>query len=395
LLFEGFVHVLSSPAVTLLLAAAAATASFAAWFFHRRFKRLEDALRGSQSEGQLLGESLDTRTIVARACEAAERIAPVSRFTLFVVDETHRVGQVWASRAGAGGTLEPPEIESDNPYLGSPVLADRVHDLAAAETDRSLAPKDLVFDGRLRRHLRLPLLSGDRLVAHAELTFAEPVGADRLAQVRLWTQRLTASLHAARNWKLAVTDPLSGLAGRRYFDLRLEEEWSRSVRYETLLAVAVFDLDHFKDVNDRFGHAAGDAAIRAFASVLAAEVRTVDLAARRGGEEFALLLPETDVGAAAAVADRVRQSLAASPVPFEGSEVALRVSAGVAARSASDRRPADLLARADAALYAAKETGRNRVEVASEHPGRPDAGIPARVRRARRKRDSSRGTEEA
>jgi diguanylate cyclase (GGDEF)-like protein len=360
-----------------------AAATFAAWIFRRRFTRLEDALRGSESEGQLLGESLDTRTIVGRACEAAERIAPVARLTLYVVDEAHRVGQVWTSLAGAGGALEPPALEPESPYLGSPVLADRVHDLAAAETDRSFAPKDLVFDGRLRRHLRLPLLSGDRLVAHAELTFVEPIGADRLAQVRLWTQRLTASLHAARNWKLAVTDPLSGLAGRRYFDLRLDEEWSRSVRYQTLLAVAVFDLDHFKDVNDRFGHGAGDAAIRAFASVLAAEVRTVDLAARRGGEEFALLLPETDVRAAAAVADRVRHALEGAPVPFEEAQIPVRVSAGVAARVESDRRPADLLSRADGALYAAKEAGRNRVEIAPEGGAHPvaKAAVPGRAAR--------------
>jgi len=159
-----------------------------------------------------------------------------------------------------------------------------------------------------------------------------------------------------------VTDELSGLASRRYFETRLDEEWSRRGRYGGSLAVALFDLDRFKTINDSFGHAAGDVAIRGFGQIVKTAVRSSDLACRHGGEEFAVLFPEADAEAARGVAERIRSTLAKKTFQIDGRTFGVTVSAGIAdAKDVSSRE--ELMHRADKALYAAKEGGRNRVIV--------------------------------
>ena len=127
-----------------------------------------------------------------------------------------------------------------------------------------------------------------------------------------------------------MTDELSGLYSRRYFETRLAEEWARHLRYGAPLSVALFDLDHFKRVNDTLGHGAGDLAIRRFGEILRATVRASDLACRYGGEEFAVLFPETSARAALAVADRVRRTVEREAFASEGRPFRVTVSAGVA-----------------------------------------------------------------
>jgi diguanylate cyclase (GGDEF)-like protein len=189
---------------------------------------------------------------------------------------------------------------------------------------------------------------------------------------------LTASLHASRNWEIAVTDELSGLFARRYFETRLAEEWARHRRYGAPVSVALFDLDHFKKINDTLGHGAGDMAIRRFGEILRAAVRSSDLASRYGGEEFAVLFPETAAGSARAVADRVRRSIERERFESEGKPFQVTVSAGVAdTTELRDDERHQLLFRADKALYAAKDQGRNRVRLWTER------------RRAARARESS------
>jgi diguanylate cyclase (GGDEF)-like protein len=150
---------------------------------------------------------------------------------------------------------------------------------------------------------------------------------------------------------------------RRYFDGRLAVEIARCARSGRPLALAVFDLDHFKAINDRHGHPAGDEVIRSFGTRLQAALRQPDLSARRGGEEFAVFFPETDAETARAVCERVRRMVADDPVPWESGEIPISVSAGVAAWEPGDTSET-LVARADAALYRAKDAGRNRVIVA-------------------------------
>jgi two-component system cell cycle response regulator len=155
-------------------------------------------------------------------------------------------------------------------------------------------------------------------------------------------------------------DALTGLPNRRAFDEELAREVARAGRTGAPLALVVLDVDRFKAVNDGHGHPAGDAVLREVAARAAAAVRRGDLAARIGGEEFALLLPGADLAGAAELAGRVRAAVAGAPVPAGAGALAVTVSLGCAALAPGEPAEA-LLARADARLYEAKRTGRDRV----------------------------------
>jgi len=163
---------------------------------------------------------------------------------------------------------------------------------------------------------------------------------------------------------LASTDPLTGLANRRTLEHGLEVMLERAARLDTSLAVIMVDIDYFKQVNDNYGHACGDEALKAVAGLLAGAVRNVDLAARYGGEEFALVLENTDVRGAEKLAERIRAAVEAMAVACEGQEIKVTISMGIAICPGHGDDPETLLARADEALYRAKEAGRNRVEIA-------------------------------
>ncbi|GAB4293043.1 MAG: hypothetical protein Kow0096_08370 [Thiohalomonadaceae bacterium] len=161
----------------------------------------------------------------------------------------------------------------------------------------------------------------------------------------------------------ARTDALTGLPNRRRFFELAEREMERALRYDAPLAVVMLDLDHFKDVNDRHGHAAGDQVLRAVGDACRDVLRTNDIVGRLGGEEFAILLPETNLEGACQFAERLRQAIAACRVGLPGTELSLTATLGVAARVPGEDLTLDeLLARADAALYRGKAAGRNRVE---------------------------------
>ncbi len=164
----------------------------------------------------------------------------------------------------------------------------------------------------------------------------------------------------------AVIDTLTGLTNRRGFDRRLAEEVARARRYDTPLSLVMMDLDSFKDINDKYGHATGDALLRAVGVLLNAELRTADVAVRFGGDEFALILPNTPKTDAWAVAEKIRTSIAQLGIYAEdGTCVRTSSSMGIAAVSERILHPADLMDTADKALYRAKRAGRNRVELSA------------------------------
>ena len=163
---------------------------------------------------------------------------------------------------------------------------------------------------------------------------------------------------------LSSTDQLTGLYNRRFVMERLEEEYARFQRSGQSYAVIMMDLDHFKKVNDNHGHAAGDQVLREVAQRLRQSVRSTDTLARMGGEEFLLLLPMNDIDGALIHAGRIRKRIAADPVRFGTLEISITMSLGVAEVFSSDRAPDAVVNRADAALYRAKDNGRNRVEMA-------------------------------
>jgi diguanylate cyclase (GGDEF)-like protein len=166
----------------------------------------------------------------------------------------------------------------------------------------------------------------------------------------------------------AITDELTGLVNRRRFLAALEAEVVRARRLGGPLTVVLADLDDFKPINDRFGHHMGDAVLVGFADVIREHVRDVDVAGRLGGEEFALLLPETDLGGAEAGAERLRRSLAEQHLALaDGHLQRVTASFGVA-QLAAGQSGDELLRAADAALYRAKAAGKNRVSLDSEAP---------------------------
>jgi diguanylate cyclase (GGDEF)-like protein len=161
---------------------------------------------------------------------------------------------------------------------------------------------------------------------------------------------------------LSRTDPLTGLVNRRAFDAALEQEIRRAQRYNEPLSLLMTDIDHFKSVNDRFGHHVGDQVLIDFARTLSAAVRDVDTVGRWGGEEFVILMPGTALEEAVIVAERMRLAVAGAPTRTQGGSCGYTASFGVTAY-AEDKACVDtLMASVDAALYRAKNGGRNRVE---------------------------------
>lgn len=177
--------------------------------------------------------------------------------------------------------------------------------------------------------------------------------------------KLGDTLDALR--RLATHDQLTSLLNRREFDRIIGEERERALRFNHGLGLVLVDIDHFKSINDTHGHPAGDAVLREVARRLTAQVRTVDRVARFGGEEFALVLMQTDAANALEVARRVCVAVSRDPI-LATDTVALNVtiSAGVALLPADASSEATLISAADKALYAAKQRGRNRVVVFSE-----------------------------
>jgi diguanylate cyclase (GGDEF)-like protein/PAS domain S-box-containing protein len=170
-------------------------------------------------------------------------------------------------------------------------------------------------------------------------------------------KRLEAELVA-----MATTDFLTGLFNRRNFLARMEEELARLKRFDiTRAAVLMLDLDHFKHVNDSFGHASGDAVLKHFAVLVRDELRQIDSGGRLGGEEFAILLLGADLAAANVFAERLRQKVADTPLMQASQSIPITVSIGIATLEATDASADAALSRADAALYDAKNGGRNRV----------------------------------
>ena len=160
-----------------------------------------------------------------------------------------------------------------------------------------------------------------------------------------------------------MKDGLTGVSNRKHLEERLDAEISYAIRNNTELSFVMLDVDHFKRVNDTWGHPAGDAVLRFLASVLKQTLRTEDLLARYGGEEFCILVRGVDARTTTAVADRLRLWISQSPVVWEGTQIWITSSAGVASLACcGDKRDkATLMATADQRLYKAKNGGRNRV----------------------------------
>ncbi len=259
--------------------------------------------------------------------------------------------------------LAPQYIALHQPWLGGFAACDHQLICPNAQGLKSIAMIPLKHRGKAIGSINL--CSGD---AHR---FTSDHASDFLAHLGVIASFCVENtVNRARLLRSGFTDVLTGWNNRRYLSLRLGEELARARRDQTAIVCLMLDVDHFKRVNDTWGHAAGDAVLRELAQRIESQVRASDVAARYGGEEFVVLLPNTEVGSASLLAERVRASI--SKTPFElpcGESVTVTVSIGISeVRPDSDETDLktlgdSLVARADVALYAAKSAGRDRVIV--------------------------------
>jgi diguanylate cyclase (GGDEF)-like protein len=201
--------------------------------------------------------------------------------------------------------------------------------------------------------------TNDNLTYRLDLNHNDEIG--RLAR-DFNTMAESLMEHKTRLEELSSRDGLTGLYNRREFEDRLREETQRARRYGKSLSVIILDIDHFKNVNDRYGHQAGDETLIAVADLIRLSARPMDAVCRYGGEELAVILPETDASGAGILAERIRASVAESlTITPQGVEIQVTVSIGFAAFPQDGDTGPGLVKAADEALYAAKQEGRNLV----------------------------------
>jgi diguanylate cyclase (GGDEF)-like protein len=217
--------------------------------------------------------------------------------------------------------------------------------------------------------LAVPVRAQERMIGILLLGAKREVGrgfsAEELELLGLLSHHVATVFENARLFESATFESLTGLLRREAILEVLEKELQRAVRYGRPLTIGMADLDHFKRVNDRWGHLAGDTLLKRVAAAVASGLRGADAVGRYGGEEFLLVLPETELEGAVAVAEKVRRLVEAVAVPMEdGSAAQVTISIGLATlRGGKGPHAADeLIAAADRSLYRAKESGRNRVE---------------------------------
>jgi len=273
--------------------------------------------------------------------------------------ESHRGLLIVESIAG----LAPQYIALQQPWLGSFAACDHQLICPGAGDARSIAMVPLSHRGKL--------LGSINLCSNDPMRFTHVHASDFLAHMGIIASFCIENVvNRARLLRSGFTDVLTGWHNRRYLAVRIGEELARARRDKTRLVCLMLDVDHFKKVNDTWGHAAGDVVLQELAQRIESQVRASDVAARYGGEEFVVLLPATDVGAASKLAERIRQEVAAEPIVLpNGETVTITASIGIAEVSPG---PDDkdlktlgdsLIARADVALYAAKSAGRDQVVV--------------------------------
>jgi diguanylate cyclase (GGDEF)-like protein len=220
-------------------------------------------------------------------------------------------------------------------------------------------------ENRIRSLACVPMVYREEVVGVMTITSPQEHAFEESAVevLRFVARTIALDLENIRLRRLAVTDRLTGAFNREFLDQKLPAAIQDASRRGEFLSIAMIDVDHFKTVNDRFGHSVGDEVLAAVAGVLRGATREGDLLVRYGGEEFLLLFPGTDLATARDISDRMRLRMMDAPVVACEHSVEIRLSAGVA-QCEKDEQAAELMRRADAALYRAKASGRNRVEVA-------------------------------
>ena len=322
---------------------------------------------------------LELETLAADLCETARSLTDATGAALATWNDGEGQGEVLATAGGDGGPRQGDPFEMPASELALAVRADTMIVRTADDWKPGatcVAHPNERWHARPRAMAALPLYgatgtNGVLAVWTSNGPDLDPAALDLLHALSPYAaMHLEHARAFGRLQEHADQDALTQLRNRRAFNEILAAETGRFERYGRTVALLMVDLDHFKGINDSHGHEAGDEVLRRAARTLLACVRDVDTVARLGGEEFVVLLPETNLAAAVEVADRVRAAIAAAPVEWGGRQIHVRASIGVAACPDIVTSPGDLPGAADAALYAAKEAGRDRVMAAERPPRR-------------------------
>jgi diguanylate cyclase (GGDEF)-like protein len=318
--------------------------------------------------------NLDQTALHGAICDRAMQVTGGVRATFVIWNPTDDCGEIAAAT----------DYERVRP--GMPISAESLVAEACRNRQRLSVPnvpypaRERIFaeqEGRIRigSLAIVPLVHEHQAVGAVvvEAAHRDAIGAEEAGTLALLATVAVPSLEAARQLRVeserAFTDPLTGLANRRAFDERLAHILNTIDRYGGSVSLILVDIDHFKRVNDGYGHDAGDEVLRAFGQVVGGSVRTIDLAARFGGEEIAILLPKTGLDGARDLAERLRREIANHAVPIRGEVLRVTASFGVACYPETSGDQRALFTNADAALYEAKASGRNQVKCARQHEG--------------------------
>ena len=331
----------------------------------RRQRQLAEQLR--QLAGTL-NSSLELEVVLDQSLAALQQLIPYDRAAIMLVDAAQQATYV-ALRGYAAPELlrQQSRLVSADPLLQE--MASRRQAVLITHT-----PADTRFEALAQQKvtsiLGMPLEVRDSLIGFVMLE--QHTGApfsERDAEIGMvFAAQAAVAIDNARLFgeiqRLAITDGLTHVWNRRYFFELSEREWSRALRYDHPLSVLMIDADHFKRVNDTYGHAAGDYTLTTLVEICRQQLRESDILGRYGGEEFAVVLPDTDLSAAYATAERLRSAVEQAELFFNHQHISLTVSIGVASKTSTMISLAALLDRADRGLYLAKEMGRNRVVMA-------------------------------
>ena len=321
-------------------------------------ERLKQRLAGDLTPASLSRSVADLADLIARARQAVQQ--EKDEIERFLADLTNRLGEIDASLA-------------DSMQAHQQMVSAR-HDFDRRMTGEVRGMEESVREADELEALKAAIRARIEHIQHHMQDWREKESA-REARLREENEQLAAQLEAFRSEAMglhdkleearreAMRDALTGLPNRMAWEERMQAELARAERHGRPLTLGILDVDHFKRINDRFGHPAGDRVLRILADLFRQQTRASDFLARFGGEEFMLVLPETSGPDALVVADKLRESVAQAHFHYRKQSVPVTLSCGLA-----QYRPGETLeqlyARADAALYRAKEGGRNRCELA-------------------------------
>jgi diguanylate cyclase (GGDEF)-like protein len=340
--------------------------------------RNEDKLRRSQQRELRLLQADDLQTLFDELTHGLQKSYGLQYVSVVLCDPDYDIRHLMLAAGAPTESIEglvivesmtglaPQYVALRKPWLGPYAACDHQMTFPGSTNLRSVAMIPL-------RHRR-DLIGSVNFGSNDATRFTREHASDFLEHLGVIASfSIENVVNRSRLLRSGFTDVLTGWHNRRYLQVRINEELARAQRDGSNVACLMLDVDHFKKVNDCWGHAAGDTVLREIAQRIESQVRASDVAARYGGEEFVVVLPDTDTASAGLLAERIRVAVSAQPVSLPGGdETTITISTGIAGispmKNDSDLKTVgdSLIARADVALYKAKAGGRNRVVAGSD-----------------------------